>query len=109
MIFISSYSPLEDLQEAANTDRMRMRSGVDQDPARAAGRELVGDDRPGLDFRLVDSPPAVAAELFHRPEAGLVGHSVRAIDPIAEIDIRQAGARGADDVVEDDVGAQATS
>ena len=44
---------------------------------------------------------------LQRPEAGLVGHAVGPFDPIAEIDVGQPGARGADDVVEDDVGAEA--
>ena len=56
---------------------------------------------------LVHPPPAVAAEALERLERGLVGHARRAFDPIAEIDVRQAGARGADDMVEDDEGAEA--
>src|SRR4029079_13079126 len=38
-----------------------------------------------------------------------VGHSVGAFDPIAEIDVGQSGARGADDMVENDIGAEALS
>ena len=55
----------------------------------------------------VEALPAAGAEPLERAEARLVGHSPRALDPIAEIDIGQARPPGADDMVEDDVGAEA--
>src|SRR5688572_31412971 len=66
-------------------------------PERRAAKRLVA----------VHPPPAVAAQSLERLVAGLVGHAGRAIDPIAEIDVRQAGPRRAQDMVEDDEGAEA--
>ena len=42
-----------------------------------------------------------------RHEAGLVLHRPAALDVVAEVDVRQTCARRADDMVEDDVGAEA--
>ena len=44
--------------------------------------------------------------MFLRAEAASIGHFRRAIDPIAQIDIRQTHFAGADEVVEDHHGAQ---
>ena len=41
-----------------------------------------------------EAVPAVGAEPLERAEAGLVGHAPAALDPIAEIDVGQAGAAG---------------
>src|SRR5689334_16848113 len=46
--------------------------------------------------------PTVRTEPFERAIARLIGHAPRILDPIAEIDIREAGAPGADDVIEND-------
>src|SRR3569832_672715 len=59
----------------------------------------------GLVIKL-DTRPAVAGQRFHRLEAGLVGHLLAALDPIAEIDVRDAAAFRVADVVEDHVGAE---
>src|SRR5206468_5005669 len=56
---------------------------------------------------IVHPRPAVAAEPLEGSEARLVGHPVGPIDPITEINVRQPRTRGADDMVEDDVGAEA--
>src|ERR671913_523039 len=50
--------------------------------------------------------PSIRAEPLHRPEAGLVGHPLGPFDPIAEIDVRKACARCADDMIENDVSAE---
>src|SRR3569623_1484847 len=55
----------------------------------------------------IEALPAVRPEPLERAEAGLVGHALRILDPIAEIDVGQARPRGADDMIEDDVGAEA--
>src|SRR5688500_12451839 len=77
-------------------------SGVDQQTlAFAADRERC-QYRLGLLGLAAQPAPAVAAEALEWPEARLVGHPRRAIDPIAEIDVGQAGPGRADDMVEDD-------
>src|SRR6185503_99503 len=50
--------------------------------------------------------PATRAEPLDRTEADLVLHTRAALHPIAEIDIGQVGARGAGDVIHNDVGAE---
>src|SRR5690554_4365973 len=62
-----------------------------------------------IGFRLIHPPPAIAPEPLQRPEAVLVGHASRAFDPVAEIDVGEVRARGSDDVVEDNAGAEALS
>src|SRR5688572_30946356 len=59
-------------------------------------------------FRIEPPPPARTKPL-ERPETGLVGHALRFLDPVAQVDIGQAGTAGADDVVEDDEGAEPRS
>src|SRR6266480_4650288 len=49
--------------------------------------------------------PAVGQEPLLRQEAALVVHLLRALHPIAEIDVAQAEPAGADDVIEDHEGA----
>src|SRR5947209_8610445 len=67
--------------------------GVDEKPTPVASRRkehrLVERQ---LVVTHVHPPPTVAAETFERPEARLVSHPIGAIDPIAEIDVRQPGA-----------------
>src|SRR5271165_3210007 len=50
--------------------------------------------------------PAVQAEAFLRQVGGLVAHLPRALDPIAEIHMRQAEAARLLDMVENDVTAE---
>src|SRR6266567_4388137 len=79
--------------------------GVDQQAVTdAAGRKRQRLVERNFDLNLVQPPPAVAAEPLQRVEARLVGHARAALDPIAQINVRQPGAGGADDMVEDDVG-----
>ncbi len=66
---------------------------------RLAGHRLV--------FGTIEPSPAVTPKAFQRLEPRLVGHPVRAFDPIAQVNIGQTGARGADDMIEDDEGAEA--
>jgi hypothetical protein len=89
--------------------RLRLfRLGVDEEaPPGTPGRQDQWVILAEFGLGLVHPPPTVAAEPLQGPEAGLVGHPVGAFDPIAEIDVGQAGPRRADDVVEDDVGAEA--
>src|SRR5438270_496295 len=89
------------------SDRTREKGslGVDQQALAVAARgkrERLFQRQVAL--QLVHPPPAIAAEPFEGAESGLVGHAMGALDPIAEVHVRQAGARRADDVVEDDVG-----
>src|SRR5439155_185129 len=65
----------------------------------------AGEKLPRL---LVHAHPAVRHQPLLRQEAALVVHLARAAHPIAEIDVRQAHARGARDVVEDHEGAKRT-
>jgi len=55
----------------------------------------------------LEAVPAVRAQLLERPIAGLVGHPLRILDPIAEIDVGQARSRRPDDVIENDVRTEA--
>ncbi len=57
----------------------------------------------GRGYVLRDPP---AAEALQGPESRLIGHAARPLDPIAEIDMRQPGTGGANDVVEDDESAE---
>src|SRR3546814_15233001 len=50
--------------------------------------------------------PAIGTEPFEGAEPRLVGHARRSFDPITEIDIGKAGAGGALDMIENDIGAQ---
>ncbi|QTK78961.1 hypothetical protein AT6N2_C1176 [Agrobacterium tumefaciens] len=56
-----------------------------------------------LFFRRINLPPA-RRQMLLRVVAGLVAHLFRAIDPIAEIDVRQAERAGAGDMIDDHVG-----
>src|SRR3569833_1756810 len=79
---------------------------VDKQFAAQAPRREAYRSRSRLQLLRNHPPPAVAAEAFERPEAGLVGHARRPFDPIAEIDVGQPRAGGPDDMVEDDVGTE---
>src|SRR3546814_6734935 len=50
--------------------------------------------------------PAIGTEPFEGAEPRLLGHARRSFDPITEIDIGKAGAGGALDMIENDIGAQ---
>src|SRR5947208_1996148 len=54
----------------------------------------------------IDAQPARGREALLRQEAALVVHLLGALDPVAEIDIGQAEAAGAGNVVEDHEGAE---
>src|SRR5207302_4234727 len=57
----------------------------------------------------LDAGPAVPGQPLLRQEAALVVHLLRALHPIAEIDVGQAEAARARNVIEDDEGAERTS
>src|SRR5690349_13299489 len=59
--------------------------------------------------RCVDAQPARGGKALLRQEAALVVHLLRALDPVAEIDVRQALAPGARNVVEDHESAERTA
>src|SRR4029078_13051373 len=52
------------------------------------------------------APPALRGELLLRLEAVLVAHLPRSLDPIAEIDVRDAVLPGIFDLLEDHIGAE---
>src|SRR5437667_2549805 len=56
--------------------------------------------------RRVDAKPAGGGKPLLRQEAALVVHLLGALDPVAEIDVRQSLPPGARDMVEDHVGAE---
>ena len=87
------------------TSQLKRRRGGGDGSRRGGDRERFAQRR-ASSSSVVHPPPAVAAEPFERTEAGLVGHAPGALDPIAKVDVGQSGARGADDVVEDDEGAE---
>ena len=53
-----------------------------------------------------EARPAIGAEPFERAEARLVGHARRPFDPVAKIDVRKSGTRGALDMIGDDIGTE---
>src|SRR5690606_15517762 len=72
-------------------------------PGRVSGHPLDGVGRgSGRPVAL----PAFRPEMLLRLEAYLVRHLARAVDPVAEIDMGQAGRARPLDVVEDHVGAE---